>query len=187
MYLISNINPTARPVVTPLYDSLLQKAYANFLIKKWEKRNSNGWQFINSRMLIRRERKKSLLFIHLYVNSVNSTENNVIITVFYQLSWQQKIEVSVEISDPKLYFEIKDVDLIAKSLVIILNHAIWSLLNVWRLRKNEKKTLWKTKGIKRQLKNMLKKKLLDKMMQFQWQFSMSYMVRKFGTVAVATL
>ena len=59
------------------------------------------------------------MFIHFYINSVNNVENNIIITILYQLSLQQKMvnkkQKRLHRSQiPKLYLKIKDADLIAK-------------------------------------------------------------------------
>ena len=121
------------------YDPWLQKVYTNFIIRKREKRNSNGSQVINLRKFNKQNIKIVYPFIYQFCKQYRKQHNNnrFIPTKMIIKDGEQTIKKAAEISDPKLYFKIKMLILFQKSFVIILHHVIWSSLNVWGLRKNK--------------------------------------------------
>ena len=56
--------------------SCFKKVYSNFVIKKWEKRNSNGSQVINSRMFIKQNRKNVYLLTCQFCKQYRKQHNN---------------------------------------------------------------------------------------------------------------
>ena len=131
------------------YDPFLPKVYLVLSLKKGKKETATVCRSLNRRCSSNETEKNVYPFICQFCKQYRKQDNNnnhFLETKLTTKYGEQIIEKAAEISEPKLYFEIKDVDLIAKEFSYNIEPCYMKFTKCVRAERERKEITMKNKG-----------------------------------------